>query len=235
MLFDIDGTILLTGGAGREALELAFAELAPEVPTERVVEAAARVEYGGRTDPLILGDIARNLGWDAPTFAPMAEELMRRYVHHLGRRLAHAESPARLMPGIRALLAVLAEDARASLGLITGNSEAGARTKLEPFDLNGYFPIGGYGSDHADRREVARVAHSRSEAWYERRFLPEQVVVIGDTAHDVDCAHANGFRVLGVGTGGRTAEVTAARPDHYLDDLSDTQAAAEAIFTLSAP
>lgn len=235
VLFDIDGTLLLTGGAGREALERAFAELFPEVPTAEVRAAAAGVEYGGRTDPRILRDIAAALGWDAQRFGRVEQELSRRYVLHLAARLARPDSPAYLMPGVRLLIDRLLARGDATLGLITGNSEPGARVKLAPFDLNRFFPSGGFGSDHEDRREVARVAHARARHTHGEEFAPERVVVIGDTPHDVDCAHANGFRALGVGTSGRAEQVRAARPDRFFADLSDASAVTRAIDALTGP
>lgn len=233
MLFDIDGTIMLTGGAGREALEVAFAELFPEIPSAQLVAAAAGVEYGGRTDPAILGDIAAALGWEARRFGAVEAELSRRYVRHLAAGLGRPGCGARLMPGIHLLLDRLRADAEVVLGLITGNSEAGARVKLAPFDLNRHFPTGGFGSDHIDRREVARVAHARAVDHHAIAFPPGRVVVIGDTVHDVDCARANGFRAVGVGTSGRADEVLAARPDRFFADLSDAGAVTRAIGELS--
>jgi phosphoglycolate phosphatase-like HAD superfamily hydrolase len=108
------------------------------------------------------------------------------------------------------------------LGLLTGNLESGARVKLQPFGLNPYFASGGFGSDHPDRREVARVAHRALSRLSGRSFEPDEVVVVGDTEHDVDCATASGFRAVAVDTGwGSRAAMESAGPFRLLDDLTD--------------
>ena len=110
------------------------------------------------------------------------------------------------------------------LGLLTGNLEAGARAKLEPFDLNRYFARGGFASDDADRRTIARIAWRRLCEWTGVSFDPTDVTVIGDTVHDVECAKFNGFRSVAVDWGwAERSELERADPDVLLDDLADLE------------
>jgi phosphoglycolate phosphatase-like HAD superfamily hydrolase len=111
-----------------------------------------------------------------------------------------------------------------ALGLMTGNLEAGARIKLSPWDLNRFFPTGGFGSDALERHEIGQVARDRFERLLGAPIEREEIWVVGDTVADIEAARRCGFRVLAVGTGWTGAEVLqAAEPDAYLPDLSDTQ------------
>ena len=122
------------------------------------------------------------------------------------------------------------------LGLLTGNLEAGARAKLAPFDLNRFFPTGGYGSDAMDRGEIARIAHRRAEEHYARGFPADRVVVLGDTPADVACARANAFHAVLVGTGTDPAEeLHASGPDLYFEDFADTTRVLGALFSRFPP
>lgn len=227
ILFDVDGTLLWTGGAGRYGLERAF-EIVFGV--ERMSDVAGHVEYAGRTDPAILRDLAAAAGVDAARYRAASDRVEEVYLEHLRRRLAARDSTARLLPGVAALLDALAARPDVHLGLVTGNVERGARAKLEPFGLNPRFPTGGFGSDHERRPELARIARERAERRAGVRFDPRHVWVVGDTEHDVDCARAQGFRALALRTGGRTRErLAACRPDRLLDDLADTAEALRAL------
>lgn len=207
ILFDIDGTLLFTGGAGRIALARTFEQVFGIVDMD---SASRRVEYGGRTDPAILRDLAHEAGLPADAMDRQGEKFERVYLKELSAEMGRADSPARLLPGVAHSVEQLGSRTDVRLALLTGNSESGARAKLEPFDLNRWFPTGGFGSDHEDRREVAAVARRRAENHFGSRFAAERVVVIGDTRHDIDCAHHHGFRCLAVLTGSATHEDLAA-------------------------
>ena len=106
------------------------------------------------------------------------------------------------------------------VGLMTGNSEPGARAKLEPFGLNRFFHTGAFGSEHDDRRALAALARRRVESWSSHRFARSEVVVVGDSVMDVRSGKAHGFRTVAVLTGWSTPESLAAeKPDHLLEDL----------------
>jgi len=218
ILFDIDGTLIDTAGAGRRAMKRAFAET---LGIGDVSAASSGVAFAGRTDPVILEDVALALGLNAGTYARSAAGLRRAFLDALREEMARPDSRRRTLPGVRELLDRLRADDRIHLGLLTGNLEEGARIKLEAFELNPYFEDGGFASDHPDRREIARTAWSKLSSRTGIRFAPEQVSVIGDTEHDVDCARANGFRAVAVDSGWTSREtLERAAPDALLDDLT---------------
>jgi phosphoglycolate phosphatase-like HAD superfamily hydrolase len=129
-----------------------------------------------------------------------------------------------VLPGVRETLEMLAGRGDVTLGLLTGNLEAGAWAKLEAFGLADYFEAGGFSSDHADRREIARRAHAKLCAHTGIPFPAARTVVVGDTEHDVDCAQANGFRAVAVASGWVPRErLVEAGPDALLDDFTDSE------------
>jgi phosphoglycolate phosphatase-like HAD superfamily hydrolase len=212
-LFDIDGTLLLSGGAGKAALEEAVAE------EFGVRGATGRLELGGRTDTAIVADLLglAGLAVTAEHRARLQAAYLRRLPGCLGR------GNGRVLPGVAALLEGLRGRADVVVGLLTGNVRAGAQIKLGHFGLADHFALGGYGDVHHDRADVAR------EALAEVRRMrgpveASRVWVVGDTPHDVRCARAIGAHAVAVLTGwhGR-AELTACRPDLLLDDLSNPE------------
>ena len=161
VLFDIDGTLVDTASAGRQALERAFAAI---FEVDGVSARAAGVEYAGRTDPLILADVARAIGVAERDYDARRDDLKRRFLDELASEMRRPEPRRRALPGVAKLLEVLDARENVWLGLLTGNLEAGARAKLEPFGLNRFFPDGGFSSDHHDRREIARIAREKLTA-----------------------------------------------------------------------
>jgi phosphoglycolate phosphatase-like HAD superfamily hydrolase len=207
-LFDVDGTLLLTGGAAREAFACA-------VRDRLGVEDDLRdISFAGRIEPLILADILRKHGrvldhaeearfWDS-VFAHM-------------RRLLRP-GRGRLMPGIPQLLDRVAAEPGWVMGLLTGNMTQMARIKLGHFGLDGRFAFGGFGEMAPDRDALARALVRRVAR--EHGVPARRCVVVGDTAHDVACARAAGARVVAVATGTMSrAELAACAPDLLLDDL----------------
>ena len=217
ILFDVDGTLIDAGGAGRAAMGHAFREVF------RVdgVAPAGSVAYAGRTDPVILEATAAVLGIDSERFRSRREELIRVFVRALEDEMRRPDPRRRVLTGVLPLLETLAAMEHVHLGLVTGNLEAGARAKLEPFGLNRFFPAGGFGSDDPDRRRIARIARERLSERTGIAFAAPDVTVVGDTQHDIDCARANGFRAVAVDSGwvGREA-LERARPDALLDGLA---------------
>jgi phosphoglycolate phosphatase-like HAD superfamily hydrolase len=218
VLFDIDGTLVLTGGAGLRAMTRAF---------ERVVgdpSALDGVPVAGRTDWIILTDAMRRIGRDLDD--EMFHRLRDQYVAYLREEI---ELPGRgvksVMPGVRDLLERLGARQRVLLGLLTGNFVEGARIKLEHFDLWKHFRCGAFGDDASDRNALVPFAVERAR----REGLPEiaadRVLVVGDTPHDVACARAAGATAVGVATGGYTVDqLRQSGADVVFEDLSDIDA-----------
>jgi phosphoglycolate phosphatase len=218
ILFDIDGTLVLTGGAGVRAMSLAFEDVFG------VREAFRGIPMAGRTDSWILSDAAAAHG--VPTASRELARFRDRYLEHLATEIDKpGQSRKGVMPGVRMLLDALSDRAHIYLALLTGNYEAAARIKLEYFDLWRYFSCGAFGDDAPDRngllpRAVATVASCGGPA-----FAPTDAVVIGDTPLDIACAAHSSARSIGVATGGHSVdELRAAGADAVFADLSDTQA-----------
>jgi phosphoglycolate phosphatase-like HAD superfamily hydrolase len=211
-LFDIDGTLISSGGAGKSALERT---LASEFGIDRPIE---KLLLSGRTDRAIIRDLFRMHELeDSPE---NWQRLRAGYLRHLPACLA--SSPGRILPGISALLDQLATHDEVAVGLLTGNLREGARLKLGHFGLFDYFAFGGYGDRHFDRDDVAREALAEVQARFNGSVPAERVWVIGDTPLDVRCARAIGARVAAVATGWHSQEELAeARPDLLLMDFTD--------------
>jgi phosphoglycolate phosphatase-like HAD superfamily hydrolase len=196
LLFDIDGTLVLTGGAGPRAMASAFEELFG------VRGAFGDISMAGRTDTWILSRAAA-------THGILPRELQRFhdiYVAHLARELETPNPAKAVMPGVRALLDTLATRADVYLALLTGNYQQAARLKLEHFDLWRYFECGAFADDGPDRNSLVPKAMERVRACGGPVVPFRDVMVIGDTPHDVACALAAGARPVGVATGGFSVE-----------------------------
>ncbi len=214
VLFDIDGTLLRAGGAGREALARGAAE-ALGVTLEMARSAAAAMDFRGRIDPLLIDELTRRLGFDPGT---RDHDVQRAYLAALPETLAGAT--VELLPGVPELLARLEGRDTISVGLLTGNVREGARLKLGAVGLARLVErTGGFGEDGLSRGEVA----ARAVAALARQGVPgDRVVVIGDTEHDVAAARFAGARAVAVATGWTPPEVLrASLPDVYVDDLTD--------------
>lgn len=209
-LFDIDGTLIASGGAGKVALEAALNE---EFGITRVID---KLQLSGRTDRAIVADLFRlHVIDDTPE---NHERLRIAYLRHLPRYL-HA---GRVLPGIAELLAHLDGCAEVAVGLLTGNVRAGAKVKLGFFGLYDYFAFGGYGDHHLDRDDVAREALTEARRRLNGTVQPECIWVVGDTPLDIRCARSIGARAVAVATGWHSlAELAEHRPDLLLADLSD--------------
>jgi phosphoglycolate phosphatase len=225
-LFDVDGTLLHSGGAGRRAIESAFRRVWDLRLSD---EEFRNVRFHGRTDPVIFADVAAAAGLSLDEFRRREPEVVAAYLDLFPEEMRRSDGK-RLYAGVRELVEVLAAEPRVALGLLTGNLEAGARAKLGAFDLNRFFPAGGFGSDSADRREVARFAWKRCQEHLGREIAADRVVVVGDTPSDVDCARAWGFGVVAVATGmHRVEDLRAWEPDLLFADFSDTAAVLAAL------
>lgn len=213
VLFDIDGTLLVTGGAGAVAWQRAFLEL---YGVEANIEEHT---HAGMTDPEIAEIVFREVIGRNGSAEERAEAIAG-YLSHLQE--AVDESPGyRIMPGIEELLPGLADDG-ILLGIVTGNIEAAAHIKLARGGLNRYFAFGGYGSDSRDRTELTKKALERGEQVSGHPLDPAQTIGVGDTPRDVRACHGAGIRVVGVATGSYGIdELTDAGADWSLEDVTD--------------
>ena len=218
VLFDIDGTLVLTGGAGLRAMNRAIADAFGHAGGLEGIPVA------GRTDWAILADAVRRLNrtLDGATLA----DLRDRYVAHLTDEIQHpGDGRKAVMPGIRELLDRLERRDDVLLGLLTGNFEEGARVKLDHFDLWRYFRCGAYGGDAADRNALVPVALERARACGLPDIDDADVLVIGDTPHDVMCAQVAGATAIAVATGSSSVDdLRAAGADYVFESLLDAEA-----------
>ncbi|MBK8996237.1 MAG: haloacid dehalogenase-like hydrolase [Myxococcales bacterium] len=201
LLFDIDGTLVTTGGAGRRAMERAF-----EQTTGR--RDATRFPFAGMTDRAIVRMGLRKVGHEEDDQA--VDRLLAIYISLLGAEV-EAASDYEVYPGIVRALDAAGRAADTAIGLGTGNVREGARIKLSRGKLHQRFAFGGFGCDHEERAELLRAGAERGAARLGRPRSECRVVVIGDTVRDVDAGLAIGAEVVAVGTGGEELDVLRAR------------------------
>ena len=214
ILFDIDGTLIDTGGAGARSWTWAFEHF-----FDRPGVDIGRYSSAGMTDPVV----ARKTFTEAIGREPTGEELARLIAAYLSvlPDYVTASEGYRVLPGVKELLPRL-NDAGVLLGVTTGAMEAGAHAKLGRARLNHFFLVGGYGSDSADRVELTRTAVKRAERRLGRSLDPRQVAVVGDTPLDISAAQDAGVVSVGVATGKYDLdELRAADPDHALGSLEE--------------
>lgn len=193
ILFDIDGTLVRCGSISKQCLAAAFEKVTNHSFPESV-------SLAGKTDPLIVREAFRAVSVAKTDWVEMEQKVLRTYPRFLEDRMADLEAASELLAGVTELLDFLAHR-RFPMALLTGNLENTARRKLDVFKLNRFFPVGGFGSDCADRNRLARIALERACRYFDQRFEPERCWVIGDTPRDLEAAKAVGARSLGVATG----------------------------------
>ncbi|MGB7686291.1 MAG: HAD family hydrolase [Solirubrobacterales bacterium] len=197
VLFDIDGTLLVTGGAGAVAWQRAFREL------HGVDADIDEHTHAGMTDPEIVEIVFREVIGRDGSEAERAQAVAA-YLSHLTDAVAESDG-YRVMPGIEEILPRLTEQG-VLLGIVTGNIESAAHIKLARGELNRYFAFGGYGSDARDRTELTKKALERGAEVAGKPLDPPTTIAVGDTPRDVSACHGAGIRVVGVATGAYTAE-----------------------------
>ena len=210
-LFDIDGTLVNTGGAGRIAMSAAFEAM------YGVCDKVEGVQFSGRTDRVIARDLAIAHGFndDDAKWTTFRDAYLERLPESL--RL----SPGKLLPGVETLLEQLADDDSAHVGLLTGNIQEGAKLKLSYYGVWDRFAFGGFGDAHFERNDVAKSAFEAAKKSIGKKIDAKQVWVIGDTPLDVACARAIGANAVAVATGFfNSASLAECRPDVLVEDLS---------------
>jgi len=224
VLFDIDGTLLLSDGAGRRAIHRALREVFGATGPEDH-------RFDGKTDRQIVRELMRLVGHGDEHIDEQMELILRRYVECLHEELQDPGHTPYTLPGVPVLLDALERTADVILGLLTGNLRAGADAKLEAVGIDPLrFRVGAYGSDNEHRRELPAVARDRAKRELGVEVAGEDIVVIGDTPADLTCGLAIGARAVGVATGRYSvAELRRHEPLAVFADLSDTDAVIRAI------
>ena len=214
LLFDIDGTLVNTGGTGKDAMNQAFEEIFG------VPNGLDGILLAGQTDPKIMLDVFQKLGmkWDDRKI----EEFKERYYLRLSEEFQRPRASRRLMPGFPEALEKLSKLTKTHLGLLTGNWKRGAEIKLENFGLWKFFEFGAFGDDDLDRNKLVPHAIHRAANIFGSHPQSDRVYVIGDTPRDVQCARPHGATAIAVATGDYSVEVLRAeKPDYLFADFSN--------------
>jgi phosphoglycolate phosphatase len=214
LLFDIDGTLIHSGGAGVHALKSAL--------TERfgITDDLHYIEIAGMTDSGIVVSILNK--HKIPATNENVSALLDSYVHFLSLELPRRVG--KLLPGVLELLEKLKSRPHLVLALLTGNVSRGAQLKLEHYGVWHFFEFGAFADDHHDRNRLGTVARARAKEKHGRQFSACEIDVIGDTPRDIACGKAFGARTIAVATGTWSRDRLAKyQPDFLIDDLSDVE------------
>lgn len=224
VLFDIDGTILSTGGIGGRSLYQAIEEVCREKglfgnnPTPEL----GRVRMSGGMDTQIVHDILEGVLPES-TVQKLLPDIFDRIAELLREGCQAEGANVILLDGVQELISAVADHEACLPGLLTGNNKGGAAAKLDVFNLNPFFLLGAFGDDARSRNALPAIAASRAFEKTGLRFTGKDIVIIGDTPRDIGCAHHAGAYAIAVATGQYSrAELTPYQPDALFDDLSDT-------------
>lgn len=229
VLFDIDGTLLRSGGAARGALEQAMQQVYGVPPQPDVV-------LDGKTDPQIVRELAAaGSGLSHQDVDARLDSFFDAYLSILRDAISASPGRIQLYPGVADLIEALRSRSDVIIGLLTGNIEEGARLKIAAAGLDpSTFRLGSFGSDHPVRNELAAIARKRACSLLGQDIAAERIVVTGDTPHDISCGRAIGARTIGVATGRYTvSDLEAAGAHVALPDLRDTRLVVETITSIS--
>lgn len=214
LLFDIDGTLIHSGGAGVHALKLALSE------RFGITDDLHDIEIAGMTDSGIVISILNK--HQIPNTNENVSAFLDSYVHFLSLELPRRAG--KLLPGVLDLLERLKSRPHLVLALLTGNVSRGAQLKLEHYGVWHFFEFGAFADDHHDRNRLGTVARARAKEKHGRQFSTSEIDVIGDTPRDIACGKAFGARTIAVATGTWSREQLAKyQPDFLIDDLSDVE------------
>lgn len=218
LLFDIDGTLVLTGGAGKRAMRRTLSDVFG------VKDGLSGVNFAGRTDSELVSSAFMRAG--LPDTAEARARFREAYLPLLAEEIEHpGEGVKAVMPGAQTLLDTLRDREGAYLALLTGNYREAARLKLAHFALWDFFRWGAFGEESMDRNELARIAMRRAPTMGVPPAAMSHVIVIGDTPNDIACAGAIGARAVAVATGGYTVqELRRAGAEIVLQDLAKGEA-----------
>lgn len=224
VLFDIDGTILWTDGAGRKSMEAALLSVYG-------MSGDPDYRYDGKTDRQIVREQLRAAGLSDPDIDARLPALLDTYLDNLAAVLAGDPASARLCTGVDVLLDAVEARDDVVLGLLTGNVALGAARKLGAVGIDvARFRVNAFGSDHEQRPELPRVAQQRARATLGVELPGDRIVIIGDTPADIECGRPIGARAIGVATGRyNVSDLAAHAPYAVFADLGDTERVLEAI------
>lgn len=214
ILWDIDGTIIVSHGAGVRAMEKAL--------TKRfgVTVDLGAIDWAGRTDSWITGEVFRYCG--LPDTPQNSHDYLETYLELLPRELADGPQ-GRVLPGVLELLEMLHHRADVAQGLLTGNLKRGAEFKLTHYKVWHYFEFGAFADDSALRNDLGPHALRRAKERHAVEFAPLDTFIIGDTPHDIECGKFIGAKTIAVATGKFTVEeLCAHHPTAVFKDFSDT-------------
>ncbi len=227
ILFDIDGTLVWTAGAGRSAIgEALLAEMGSTGPIDDC-------RFDGKTDPQIVVELMTAAGHPQARNPTYVEAVCRRYLDLLQREVEQRESGIRVYPGIEDLLRSLEGREDTVVGLLTGNLERGAHIKLSAAGIDpDRFRVGAFGSDSSVRADLPAIAAARAVPLIGRVPEGDEIIIIGDTPADMTCGDGVGARAIGVATGRHSVvELLAAGGHAAFEDLSNTKAVLATIYT----
>lgn len=214
ILFDIDGTLIDSGGAGVRALDLAMKDIFA------VENAFQGISMAGKTDTQI---IREGLTRHAIPADGNIDIVIHAYLGYLSKEIQNDRKHVK--PGIYEILTELRELGNLATGLLTGNLERGARIKLAPFRLNEYFPSGAFGNDNEDRNNLLPIAVKRFEQLSRKDIKISECILVGDTPRDIECAHVHGAICIAVATGPYPYHsLLEAGADYVAEDLTNSQA-----------
>lgn len=212
VLFDIDGTLSDSGGAGGKAVATAFEEI-----YGKAVDLKS-IDFRGRTDISLWREMLASHGLSYSPDDPYLVAFKEKYIELL-RKLILKSNP-KSTPGARPLLERLERAPTVALGLLTGNIETGGRTKLQAIDLNRFFPVGAFGEDGEDRSDIAHTAVRRAREFYGADFAPDRIYIVGDAEADIRAARSVKAKCIAVGTGWTSREdLIQQSPDFFLEDF----------------
>ena len=224
ILFDIDGTLLHSHGAGRRAMEGALLATFG-------TKGSPVYRYDGKTDRQIVRDLMRGEGFDDDEIDARMSQVMESYVAGLEREIEAPHTRVEVLTGVLQLLDALVSRSHCVIGLLTGNLEPGAQQKLKAAGI-GFerFTVGAFGSDHEVRSELPAIAQQRARERLGLEVDGRSVVIVGDTPSDILCGRPIGARAIAVATGHYTVDALAEHdPDAVFSDLGDTAAVLAAI------
>ncbi len=217
LLFDIDGTLLLSRGIPRTAFLKVLKNHFPHISDK------TSVKFSGMTDPQIIKQLLQANGDHTHVSNQLLQQLFREFAVELSANL-NSKNPPDVLPGVIKLLDILQTIPNCYLGLVTGNIMAGARIKLMAAGLYNYFPLGAFGSDHENRNLLPPIAVKRAQQYYDILFDINDIWIIGDSIHDVRCAKANNLRSIALTTGFTPeSSLSNEKPEFLLQNLKNVQ------------
>lgn len=221
ILFDIDGTLVLSGGVAINVMIESISEISGTPVSWNIRD------FVGNTDQNIIRTLLHRNGMNEVLIADLMDSILEKYVQQLATRL-NKDGVVKILDGVEILLQKLKADEQFSLGLLTGNILEGAQIKLSKNGLFEYFPIGAFGNDALKREQLPPFAIQRAEKYYGHFYDRNDIWIVGDSINDIRCAHSNHIRCLAVASGHtKLEELELYHPDALVPDLIVTRAIME--------